>query len=197
MTPKQKVAVIGIIVLALVGAFAAGRYTLSPKVVEVEKQVEVVKEVVRTEVQFVEKRVYIRGEARDVVREVVIIKKPDGTEETRTTETDKTVVKEASSQEASSQVVQVVEKEKLVEKERIVIVEAHKDWHLSLSAGAGARFIGDLTPQLVFGLTAERRIIGPFFMGLNLSTSAGIKPGPSPLAPPVTVTGSLVFGLEL
>lgn len=195
---NKKNVIIGVVfIAALGGSFAAGRFTMPAKVVTIEKQVEVIKEVVKTEIQVVEKKVYVRGEDRDVVREVVVIKRPDGTEETRTTETDRSRIIESSSQESSSQSTQVAEREKTVEVEKTKLVEAYKQWHIGVSAGGGARFIGELTPQLVFGVTVERRIVGPFFMGVNVSTGVGIKPGAAPpIGPPVTVTGSLVLALE-
>ncbi len=187
-----------LVVIALIaGAFAAGRYTLPAKVIEHTKEVEVLKEVVRTEIQIVEKKVYVRGEDRDIIREVVVIKQPDGTEVTKTTETDRTKIKEASSQETETKATKIVYRDKEVFVEKLKIVENGKDWHLSVSAGAGARFVGTVVPQLVFGATVERRIVGPFFMGLNVSAAAGITPlAATALSPPVTVTGSLVLGLE-
>jgi hypothetical protein len=194
---KSTIIKVVIVIALLVGAFAAGRYTLPAKVVEVEKVVEVVKEVVKTEIQVVEKKVYIKGEARDVVREVVIVKAPDGTETTKITETDKTKTVEASTQESSSQATVVKTEDKAVAVERVTVTENPKDWHLSLSVGAGARFIGEMTPEIAFGLTVERRIVGPFFMGLNLAAEAVIAPMATPaLQPPVTITGALVFGVE-
>lgn len=186
-----------LIVALLGGSFAAGRYTLAPKTIEVVKTVEVTKEVVKTVIQVVEKKVYVRGETRDVVREVVVIRSPDGTETTKITETDKTKTTEASSQESSSMATSVVYRDREVFVDRLKIVANEKDWHLGINVGAGARFIGaPLVPQLTFGARIERRIAGPFFVGLDVAAQVGIVPTAAPaLQPPVTVTGSLVLGL--
>jgi hypothetical protein len=189
--------VIGIVaILAILAAFAVGRYTVAAKTITITKTVEVEKEVIKTVVQVVEKRVYIKAVAKDIQKDTTTITKPDGTIETHIVYVDRTKIDTASSQQSSSMSVQTIEtiKEIYVDKEKIV--EANKDWHLALSIGAGARIIGEVTPQLGFGLRAERRIIGPFFVGLDLSATTNIKVGSTPpLAPPINVIGSLVFGI--
>ncbi len=196
--PKKFAAIVLADIAILAFVFALGRYTTSPKVVEITKTVEVEKVVERIVVQEIEKKVYVRGEDRDVVREIVVVKRPDGTEETRTTETDRTRIVEASTQES---VVDIVSEKKSTSESQIdtlKITDNTKQWHASVGIGGGARFVGPVVPQLAFSLQVERRLFGPLFMGANVTTMAGIAPTTSvPLVPPVTITGSLVFGLEL
>lgn len=185
-----------VVLVLLVGAFATGRYTVAPKTVTLTKTETVEKIVTQTQIQYVEKKIYVTKEQKDVQTTTTVVKAPDGTETTTTTTSDKTKIDTASSQEASSQTVTVQYVDKLVEVEKLKIVEARKDWHMSLSVGGGARFIGGTVPQVVFGFQAERRIVGPFFMGLRVDAAAGAQIAAPYVAPPVTVAGSLVLGLE-
>lgn len=190
---NKKYIVLAVAFIAVgVGGYAAGRYTTEAKVVETVKTVEVEKEVVKTVVQVVEKKVYVRAQVNDVHQETVTIQKPDGTVETKVTVIDKTRTEEASTQEASSMAVQDVDRTRVVDTDRVKVVDNQAQWHLSLRAGAGVRFIGVLEPQFNVGVQAERRIIGPFFAGLFAETVFNMGP-----RPPYNVMGGLVLGLEL
>ncbi len=195
MTPEfksylTKVAgvVVSIVVVALSG-YAFGRYVQPPKV-EI-KEVTVEKEVVRTEIQIVEKKVYVKATDVDTRTETVVVKQPNGTETTTIVVVDKSKINEASSQESTA--VKVVEKEviKVVEKESTT--EVRKDYHLRVDVGAGARFVGQLTPVLQIGVGAERRIVGPIFAGIWANTTLNLL---SPGTPPYTVTGGVSLGME-
>lgn len=183
----------------VVGAFAGGRYSVSPdvKIVTKTETVEVEKEVVKTVFVEVEKKVYVKGETRDVVREIVVIKSPDGTETTKVTETDKTKITEASSQESASSQATIVERvvEKQVFVEKLKIVEGYKaQWHIGVRAGAGARLtLPAIQPTLQLGVTAERRIAGPLWIGVWADTQLSL---PTPAAPPQSITGGVSVALE-
>lgn len=196
---KKRIAIGVALIVAHAAAFALGRYSVTPsvKVVTKTETVEVEKEVVKTVFVEVEKKVYVKGETRDVVKVVEIIKAPDGTETTKITETDKTKINESSSQETASSQATVVEKivEKTVFVDKLKSVDGYKaQWHIGIRAGAGARLnLPAVTPVLQLGVTAERRIAGPFWLGVWVDTQLSL---PAPAAPPQAITGGVSLALE-
>jgi len=189
------VLLIDAVLLAL--AFASGRYTVPERVVEKIVTQDVEKVVVKTEIQVVEKLVYVKAENRDVRRETTTVVRPDGGTETRVVETDRTRIDEASTQETDKREVQVVEKEKLVYVDKLTIIEkTPAQWHLGLRVGAGASITpGALpVPLMNLGLQAERRILGPVWMGIFADTQLNLL---SPGTPPYGVVGGISVGLEL
>lgn len=201
MTENQKTgAKIGTAAFLLAAAFAGGRFTAQgPSVKEVVKTevVEVEKEVIRYVNVEVEKKVYVKGETRDVVREVVIIKAPDGTETTKITETDKTKTTTASSNEVVKTETRVTERESESESkvDKVVVVDGMKaQWHVGIKIGAGGRLaIPAISPVMQFGVSAERRIVGPLWIGLWVDTQLSL---PAPGIPPQAVTGGISVALE-
>ena len=182
--------------VVLATAFAFGRYTLPAKVVEKLVTQEVIKEVVKTEIQVVEKKVYVKAQQNDVQTKIVYVERPDGTKETTTVIVDKTKTDEASSQATTSTEVKVVEKEKLVYVEKEKLVEnAKPQWHLGVRAGAGAAIdpTALTVPLMSFGIQAERRIVGPVWLGLWTDVQLRML---TPQAPPYNVLGGLQVGLE-
>jgi len=196
---KNKNIIVGIVaIVALGGSFAAGRYTLPAKIVETIKTVEIEKQVVHTEYVTVEKLVYVKAVANNVVTNTVVTERPDGTKVTETKTVDLTKTEEASTKEVETAASTETEIVKSKTGDTYKAVEYYRpQWHASISIGAGVRAIGELTPQLAFGAQIERRILGPFFAGLNLSTSVGVRPALSPpLQPPINIIVGLVFGME-
>lgn len=84
---------------------------------------------------------------KDVVTIVKEIVRPDGTKETTTTSTDKSTEK----RDSTSSLVQTT---------------AKKDWLLGVTASV---LPDDLKP--VYGILAQRRVLGPAFLGLGLNTN--------------------------
>lgn len=194
--PYKAVGILLAQLAVLATAFAFGRYTLPEKIVEKLVTQEVVKEVIKTEIQVVEKKVYVKAQQSDVQTKIVYVEKPDGTKETTTVIVDKTKTDEASSQATVSTEVKVVEKEKLVYVEKLKLVEnAKAQWHLGLRLGAGALIdpTAVSSPLMSFGLQAERRIVGPVWMGVWADTHLLML---NPKAPPYTVVGGISVGLE-
>lgn len=158
------------------------------KVVEVEKQVVVEKEVVRVEV--------VRVKDTQVVdrwrREKTETQMPDGTLTKKEVEERNidTVVKEKETK-AEVRVVEV-EKQVVVEREKLVETKTTPvlpNWHISVLGGVAPRFDQPpLTPVMV-GVEVERRAIGPFFAG-------GWVMGGSPVVGPFTLTNAS-FGIKI
>lgn len=183
------VSIVAAVIIVALSGYAFGRYFQPPEV-EI-KEVVVEKEVVRTEIQVVEKKVYVKATNVNTKTETTVVKAPDGTETTKTVVTDKSTVNEASTQEVA--VEEVAEKTIDRAVEKIVFTEVRKNYHLRVDAGVGARFVNELTPVLQLGIGFERRIVGPFFGGVWANTTLNLL---SPGAPPYTVTGGISLGLE-
>lgn len=158
---------IAIAVIFLFGGAAIG-WALKPDVLKIEekiktvdviKEVVVVKEVVRVEVVKVKDTQVVERWHREKKTTTT----PDGAVTTTETE-DKNIDSIVKEKENSTQV-KVVEVEKQVVVEKIVQVEVSKtpvlkDWHVGVTGGTEL-----LAPVPVFGVEAERRIAGPFFLG--------------------------------
>lgn len=134
------------------------------RTVEVEKQVVVEKEVVRVEVVHVKDTTVVERWHREKTEE----KKPDGTVTIKEVE-DRNIDSHTKERENST-TVQVVEVEKqvVVEKEKIVekrIEPILPNWHLGVLAGVAPRFDSPLDTPVVIGIEAERRILGPIWLG--------------------------------
>lgn len=130
-----------IILLIIVAAASAGitRYYFP----QVEfKNTETTKEVVRNDV-------------RTIIKEVT---RPDGTKETITETTDKSVKKETSTSDT--------------------MIAAKKQWMFDVGARANLDNISN-RDTFVYDLQVQRRILGPFFLGGRVSTdkSIGISVG--------------------
>lgn len=120
-----------VILMVLVAAASAGitRYYFP----QLEfKNTETVKEVVRNDV-------------RTIVKEVT---RPDGTKETVTETTDKSVKKESSTSET--------------------IISAKPQWMFDIGARANS------SREIFYDLQVQRRIAGPFFLGAKASTDKTI-----------------------
>lgn len=160
------------IVVALLVGIGAGWFA-KPDVVKVEeklKVVEVVKEVV---VQHETVRVeVVRVKDTQVVerwhREKTETKTPDGTVVTKEVE-DKNIDSIIKEKENSTEVkiVEVI-KEVVVEKEVIkekVVTPMLAQWHLGVLVGTAPRFDSPTDTPLLIGVEAERRILGPVWLG--------------------------------
>lgn len=188
-----------VIIILLAAAFAAGRYTLPAKVVtktEVKTETKVVTQV-KTEV--VTKTVYVRVQAKNVHKEIDTIKKPDGTVETKTVYDDRsTTTTEASSQAVEQQTISKNKTRETETKTDKVVDNQKPQWHLGLRLGAGGEFGGrdGFNLKLGLGLQAERRILGPVFMGVWIEGFSGIGVVAPYVAPPYLVAGGLSVSME-
>jgi hypothetical protein len=182
-------------VLVAVAAFIAGRFSVPVRIqeklvvqkVEVEKQVVAIQEKVRVE------KVYVSDEKQRIHREEHETIHPNGLTERVKTEDINTekVVKENAIQYVDREVLKLVEhttvEQRIVEK---VVDRQLAQWKVSLLVGANFGNLNAATlatpfPQAllgkpwVVGAHVERRIIGPFFMGLWGTTNkdAGVSLG--------------------
>ncbi len=187
---KWLFAVLGFLA-AVAGSFLLGRYTGPTKtVIKVETQI-VEKEVIKVETQYVDKIVYVKTEARDVHTQVVVVKQPDGTETTTTVVDDKTKTNEASTQQTTmASSTQVIDDKSTTEVTSKTIESVRPDWHMALRVGGGLTL--PLQPLLSAGLSAERRIVGPFWVGLWADVQLGVVPTVTPRG----FTAGLSVGLE-
>lgn len=171
---------IAIVVVGLASFFTGGYLKQNTivveekiKVVEVEKQVVVEKERVRVEIVKVKDTQVIERWRREKTEE----KKPDGTVTTK--ETEEKNIDTVIHEKQNDTIVKVVEVEKqvVVEKERLVETKtnAQPQWHFGVTGGINPQFLP--TPAVnsyAVGVEVERRIIGPFFAGAwAMGTSNG------------------------
>ena len=133
------------------------------QIVQVEKQIVVEKEVVRIEVVKVKDTQVIERWHREKTEE----KKPDGTVITKEVE-DKNIDSIVKEKENSTEVKIVeVEKQIVVEKEVIKEVKVGlAQWHVSVGGALGPQ-LDPLRLSGTFDVAVERRIVGPFFLGLT------------------------------
>lgn len=181
-------------VLLLVGAFAAGRYTLPAKVITKTETVVQEKIVTQIQTQYVEKKVYVTAQKKDVQTVTDTVKKPDGTVETKVTVVDKTQTTATDTDQASSTSTDKTAENIKTDTVSSKVVVNQAQWHLRLDGGLGARFVGQTTPVLVLGAGVERRILGPLFLGIWAHTTLNLV---APSTPPYEVTGGLSIGFEL
>lgn len=169
------------VVLLLLLAFGSGFWAMPQKVLYKDKIVEKTVEKLVFKDKIVEKVVYIQAKKEKKKTETTTTKKPDGTEVTHTvehtdTDTDTTVNKD-----------KVVEKqvfvdrivEKIVEKEKLVLNQPN--WRVGAGVGVNIPYylgqpeVG--VPALrgaVIQLEADRRVIGPFWIGIFGNTQGTV-----------------------
>lgn len=161
---KQVIPYVAVAVVFLLGGAGLG-WGLKPdvvkieerlKTVEVEKQVVVVQEKVKIEVVKVKDTQVVERYRREKTQS------PDGTVREVEERNIDSVVKEKET--AVEVKVVEVEKQVVVEKEveRLVKIDpVLKDWHVGVLGGTEL-----LVPVPVFGVEVERRIAGPFWLGV-------------------------------
>lgn len=151
------------------------------KEIQYQEKVQI-KEVAKVEYKdkIVEKVVYQQvAKKHEVVKTITkYIERPDGTKEKTVEEVSETKEEQQTNSEAQKQTETEVKKEVVTEvkvekeyKETLAV----KNWHVGASVG--------ITPLLtpVYGGQVERRIVGPFFLGLRADTNP---------------SASLVIGME-
>ena len=143
------------------------------KIVEVVKEVVVTQEKVRVEVVHVKDTTVVERWHREKTEE----KKPDGTVITKEVEDRNidTLVKEKE----NSETVKVVEVVKEVVVNLDVVVEkviepVLHQWAVGLLVGVAPRFDNPASTPIMLGVSAERRILGPFLLGLQLQAGSPV-----------------------
>lgn len=134
------------------------------KTIEIEKQVVVTQEKVRVEVVKVKDVQVVERWHREKTEE----KRPDGTVITKEVE-DRNIDSKMVEKENNVQVKVVeVEKQVIVEREKQVerkIEPVLPQWHLGVLAGVAPRFDVPTETSAIVGVEAERRIVGPIWLG--------------------------------
>ena len=193
------------VLLLWAAAFAVGRQSGPVKTVTKTETVEkVVTQIqVQTQIQtkVVTKTLYIHDLAKNIHEVKTTVKKPDGTTTTTLTYDDlsKSDTRDVVQNQATKDVEKTVEKtvEKFVDTKTEKTVDNGKpQWHLGMRLGVGDEFTPGKTSAFLVsaGLGAERRILGPIFMGVWADVhTAAIPFG----AAPYTVLGGLSLSFEL
>lgn len=161
------------------------------KVVEVVKEVVVTQEKVRVEVVHVKDTTVVERWHREKTEE----KKPDGTVVTKEVE-DRNIDSVVKERENSTEV-KVVEVVKEVVVNRDVVVEkviepVLPQWMVGLGVGAAPRFDNLASTPIMLSVSAKRRILGPFFLGLQLQAGSPVT-GFQVTNTTALVTGDLEF----
>lgn len=155
-------------VVCIVAGVGTGWYA-KPDVVKIEE---------KTKIEYVEKQVVVVQEKVQIVhvkdttvverwhREKTETKTPDGTVVTKEIE-DKNIDTHTKENTETVKVVEVT-KEVVVEKE--VVKEVKIDpvlaqWHVGALVGVAPRFDNPATTPIMLGVEAERRILGPIWLG--------------------------------
>jgi hypothetical protein len=172
-------------VLLFLAGLGTGRYGLPDKVLIQEKVKEVVQEKVVIQEKVRVEKIYLKDQKQKIHREITEKKHPDGTQEKKVSEDINidTVVRENQVE------VKFVDRwqdrivEKIVEKEKLVL-NKKAEWRLGADVGVSIPVLLGGQEQGIVGLRgavvgvhAERRIIGPFWMGVwgNTQGTAGVK----------------------
>lgn len=191
---KARIWKAGVVLALLAGAFVGGRYSNPGKTVEHVTTQTVVQDHVVTVEKVVTQTVYVKEVAKNVQTDTVVTKKPDGTVVTETKVSDTTKIGVQKHQESSSQSSADVTVNESTKTDSLRVTESGKpQWHLHVQGGAGARFVGTTTPILVLGVGIERRVIGPFYVGIWGQTTLNLV---SPGTPPYEAAGGLSLGFE-
>lgn len=164
-----------LVVLAVfVVGFAIGRFLVPGKVEVKEKQVQVEKLVEVESKEAQEKIRLLEAQLEEfkqtVHREVVVVVRPDGTTESKTTEDINTEKTKTSTKDESHEKIEKVEVvryvDRIVEVEKSHTVTSDKPMnHVSLLAG-GVFTVDQFSVVPSFGVQYQRRLAGPFFAGV-------------------------------
>ena len=168
----------------LVAVFLAGRYSRAP-----QERI-VTKDVVRTQVQTVEKvrtvTVHDQAEAKAAeVRTVTVTKYrwlPGGITEAEATTTKATDTHETKQAHAgATQDTAKASQATTVELHTVERVPVLPQWHVSVMPGIDLRGVSSLPYHAVVGASVEHRFIGPLFLGAwgNSAGHVGISIGGS------------------
>jgi hypothetical protein len=159
--------------LLFISGGAVGRFGTPDKVVYKDKIVEKIVEKIVVQEHIVEKKVYIQAKKEKTRKETTTTKTPDGTETTKTVEETHTDTDTKANEEKVTEKIVYEEKivERVVEKEKLILKQS--DWRIAAGAGVSIpNFLGKEelgVPGLrgaVIQLELDRRVVGPFHMGV-------------------------------
>jgi hypothetical protein len=156
---KQNSKHIVIVIILLAASFMVGRYTTPTKTKTVVEEKVVEKEVVK----FVE--VQAKTEKKDVETVVIEIISPDGTIRKETKIVDKTVLEEQKKIDLNKQTDQT-----RISKREETTESSSSEWMVSLMVSAKENNISEQN----FGVHVQRRIIGPFYLGVYGEQNKGV-----------------------
>lgn len=152
------------VVLALVGAFSAGRFS-APLRVETRD----VEHVVYRD-KVVEKVVTVATEAKTETKVVYVDRITTKEGEVREHIVERRVAKDDTAVKVDDSRVEVREVEKVVE--HVTTVTLRPDWRVAVSAGASLRApLLPIAGPLVLGAEVDRRLVGGLSAGLWVSSS--------------------------
>lgn len=171
--------------IALVIGVAIG-WEMKPDQVRIEEKIV---EKVKTEEKKVVDETLVQAEVDKRVKEIqanmktktvtVWVEKPDHTKTvTSTTETEnntKTTENETKTTDTTATKKEVVEKIVYRDVETVKIVEPVKaQWMVGVGVGVAPRFDNPATTPIIISVSAKRRIIGPFFLGLQVQAGSPV-----------------------
>jgi hypothetical protein len=162
---KKRLAVGGVWLVSVLGAFTSGRMMTPPKTE------------VQTEQVFVERHHYhtvqltVRDQEKHVAQHVTITKKPDGTV-TKVVDTKM----DSASHESTKTNTQSDSSVQQKEKEKTTVTGYRPQWRFGLTVGidpatiTAAQTIGGLGTNAIYGVEVQRNIAGPFNAGAWINT---------------------------
>jgi hypothetical protein len=158
-----------------IGGLFVGRMGNPEKIVFKDRIEEVIVEKIVIQEHVVEKKVYVQAKKEKTRKETTTTKAPDGTETTKTVEETHTDTDTHENEDKTTERIVYQEKivERIVEREKLVL-SSQPDWRIAAGAGVSipTTFLGKSeigVPGLrgaVIQLEIDRRIIGPFSMGV-------------------------------
>jgi hypothetical protein len=180
----KKAALLVLAAILLLAGFAAGRYSSTAQVIEKEKVVTKYQDKLVYQDRIVEKKVFLKAEQKREHVETVETKHADGTVVTQTkrdTDTN-TGINQTTNTDSTHALTETKYVTQIVEREKQVLKQP--SWKMWAGAGVSLPYYlgqGEVgIPGLrgfVVQLGAERRLAGPFWVGLwgNTQGSVGLN----------------------
>lgn len=182
-------------ILVLVVGIAIG-WGVKPGVVKVEEKEKIVEKkvvdekLVQAEVDRRVKEIESHMETKVVT---VWVEKPDGSKTKTETKETKTDTKEKETEVKTVEKIVTVEKvvtvDKIVEKK---IEPVLPQWMVGIGVGVAPRFDNPASTPIMLAVDARRRILGPFFLGLQVQAGSPVT-GFNVTNAAVLVTGAMEF----
>jgi len=190
---KKYIYMIVAVAVAAFAGFAAGKFNTTTEVVEKIQTVEVEKEVVKTVEVIVEKKIYLKSQAVDTQRTVIVEIKPDGTKIETTTELDRTKTTESNKEDTTVATDTSTDKQSSTEKQSEVVTKSASNYRVSVDLGLGSP-LSRFDPRIVIGVHGDFRVTGPFWMGVWVQTDIPFMPPTNNI--PDAIRGGLNLGVE-
>lgn len=184
-----------LLVVALAGGVGVG-WELKPDQVRIEEKIvehdrKVIDEALtETEVARRVKEIQSHMEVKVVTNWVV---KPDGSKTITETKETKTDTKEKETEDKNKVKTDVKEVIVYRDVETVKKVEPVKtQWMVGIAVGVAPRFDNPASTPIIIGVSAKRRILGPFFLGLQAQAGSPVT-GFNITNATVLVTGDMEF----